>query len=198
MPSNNKIIHCAKAQEFAQLLLDGRLTSTQREQLDSHLLNCKQCSEYFEKLRLDSGLLSEWTPSLKGKEPGDAFNEFILDAIRADREINLSKTPAVNWNMALSAGCVIALSIIAGFFIPPSFQIHSYQALMGWFSEISNEFTYSFNFQTNISWSPNLLAGLKLGVLSSVWGITIGATAIAINIYLAAQTRLKSSERRHG
>jgi anti-sigma factor RsiW len=189
MQTRSNKIDCRKAQTYAQLLLDGRLTSNERAKLDSHLIGCSACALMVDDLRKSSQHLAAWTPSLNKPAPDSSFNAKIMLAISNDTAPeSLSSNGTNRWKIGLAIACAsafcIAFSVLGGYQMPAALQSFTHGAVLTQGSSIPAAVS-------NLTRDPfadvlNNIDQFRAQSLPS-WLAIAGCAGVVLNILFAAQ-----------
>jgi hypothetical protein len=194
MQTQPRKISCKTASTYSQLLLDGRLTSAERAELDLHAASCQACEALIDGLRFDSGLLSEWTPALTAKEPGDSFNARILAAISA--EPSMSPSPRSNdwWQIPCAIALTSLVCVCAGLLDRSQNSLPILNSM-----SFLKTGQISASAVSLVSWWNLIVTSLQVDIsqirslsVTSV-EITIGCIALAANLAFIARARSKHS-----
>ncbi len=105
------MINCKRIErDHIQLLIDRRITPTQRAELDTHLASCPKCSALVESYKSVAQDAVDWAQAGAGSSLPETFTSNVLAAIgmREQRE------PVVKWQLAgISAVSFVAILLVA-------------------------------------------------------------------------------------
>lgn len=68
---------CARFQSDGMKLLDGEMSSEEKQQYELHLRECDDCRKELEEL----GMIVEWTNEMRLREPDDEFWDSYWDVV---------------------------------------------------------------------------------------------------------------------
>ncbi|MGI4788857.1 MAG: anti-sigma factor family protein [Janthinobacterium lividum] len=99
---------CQFAEANIQKSLDGMLSQSDRQALDSHLESCAACRQELEAQRRLSHLADRWiSRSLARSDPGEAFNASVLSRLETN-----SKPSWLNFGLPLMVTMLLLAALV--------------------------------------------------------------------------------------
>ena len=102
-------MNCDTALELLSAMLDGELTDTEAERLQSHLAACESCRAVYDELvMIDAAVRDDQA------EPPDALRENVMTAIRAEQKQKTTRKTRSWLLLGIAAAAALALIILSG------------------------------------------------------------------------------------
>ena len=102
-------MNCDTALELLSAMLDGELTDTEAERLQSHLAACESCRAVYDELvMIDAAVRDDQA------EPPDALRENVMTAIRAEQRQKTTRKTRSWLLLGIAAAAALALIILSG------------------------------------------------------------------------------------
>ena len=102
-------MNCDTALELLSAMLDGGLTDTEAERLQSHLAACESCRAVYDELvMIDAAVRDDQA------EPPDALRENVMTAIRAEQRQKTTRKTRSWLLLGIAAAAALALIILSG------------------------------------------------------------------------------------